>query len=356
MSKKATRIKSNSLASQVKHKSKKKVKDVIKEEPEYSANPNDYVSTGSTLLDLAISGGVIKGGGIRSGITVVAYGPSGGGKTALACEVAGNILRKGGEIKYRDGEGRLDPIFATNFGIDINDVDLKKTRTISTTFADINTWEPDTSRINGYIIDSLASLSTEMELESEDKMGMRRAKEFSTEFRKCTVPVGENNIILFCTNQIRENADAGKYQRKDINPGGKAIEFYASLILRFSSIKKIKKEFKFGKKVKKETIGMEAVIEVDKSSIWKPHKSAPIIIYFDYGIDDIRANLQYVKDYTGDSWYQIKDEKLSNSLDKAVEMVEEQGLEKKLKKQVIKIWEEYEEKTTIKRKDKIREL
>lgn len=348
---KTKRLKS-SLASQVKKKAKEKVE--VEKEPIYSINKSDYISTGSTLLDLAISGGIVKGGGIRGGITVVAYGPSGGGKTALACEVAGNIIRQGGELKYRDAEGRLDAEFAKNFGFEVNDIDLKKTRTISTTFADISTWKPATSNINGYIIDSLAALSTEMELESEDKMGMRRAKEFSTQFRKCTVPVGENNMILFCTNQIRENADAGKYQRKDINPGGKAIEFYASLILRFSGIKKIKKEFKFGKKLKKETIGMEATVEVDKSSIWKPHKTAPIIIYFDYGIDDIRANLQYVKDYTGDSWYQVKGTKLSNSLDKAVDIVEEENLERKLQKQVIKIWEEYEEKTTVKRKEKIR--
>lgn len=338
------------LSKQVKVKAKKSVKEQIKE-PEENRN---YISTGSTLLDLAISGEIIKGGGIRGGTTVVAYGPSGGGKTALACEVAGNIARQGGELKYRDSEGRLDAKFAKNFGFDVADVDLKKTRTVSTTFEDIPKWKPDNSKINGYIIDSLASLSTEMELEDGDKMGMRRPKEFSEWFRKCTVPVGDNNIILFCTNQIRENVDAGKYQRKDINPGGKAIEFYASLILRLSAIKKVKKEFKFGKKVKNETIGMEATIEIDKSSIGKPHRSAPIIIYFDYGIDDIRANLQYVKDYTGEAWYQIKDLKLSNSMDKAVGMVEEQGLERKLQKQVISIWEEYEATTTTQRKEKKR--
>lgn len=346
---KTTRIKTNSLADQVKRKAKS-----LPYKEHQSVGTKQVISTGSTLLDLAISGGIYPEGGIVPGIIVVAYGPSGGGKTALACEVGGNIIRQGGEIKYRDAEGRLDTIFAKNFGIDVDSIDLKRTRTISTTFADLLTWKPDTSVINGYIIDSLAALSTEMELESDDKMGMRRAKEFSTEFRKCTVPVSENNLIFFCTNQIRENADAGKYQRKDINPGGKAIEFYASLILRFSGIKKIKKEFKFGKKVKNETIGMEATIEIDKSSIWKPHKSAPIIIYFDYGIDDIRANLQYVKEYTGESTYKVKDIKLSNSLDEAVAKVEEEELEKKLKKQVISIWREYDAKTTIERKPKKR--
>lgn len=343
-----------SLSEQVKTKAKKDYKEKGKKKPEYEGDSTKVVSTGSTLLDLAISGGRVKGGGLISGILVVAYGPSGGGKTALACEIAGNIKNGGGEVEYRDAEGRVDKPYAKNFGLDIDEIGYERTRTIKTTFDPLMKWNPNPEYINGWIVDSLASLSTEMELESEDKMGMRRAKEFSTTFRQITVPIPEKNAIVFCTNQIRENADAGLYQRKDINPGGKAIEFYASLILRFSGIKLIKDEFTFGKKKKKEVIGMEATIEVDKSSIWKPHRKAPIIIYFDYGIDDIRANLQYVKDYTGNAWYQVKDKKLSNSMDKAIEMVEEQGLEKKLKKQVIAIWEEYEEKLTVKRKPKVR--
>lgn len=350
---KAKRIKKEkpkSLAEQIRAKTKT---EKVTEINEFDSDKK-VVSTGSLLLDLAISGGIYEAGGIPGGTTVVAYGPSGGGKTALACEIAGSIARQGGELKYRDSEGRLDSAFAKNFDLDVTKIDLKKTRTISTTFNDLHKWKPDPEKVNGFIIDSLASLSTEMELEDGDKMGMRRAKEFSEQFRKCTVPVGEQNIILFCTNQIREKADAQKYERKDINPGGKAIEFYASLILRFSEIKKIKKEFKFGKKDTKETIGMSATIEVDKSSIWKPHRTAPIIIYFDYGIDDVRANLQYVKDYTGESWYQVKDIKLSNSLDKAVSMVEEQNLEKKLRKQVITIWREYDAATTLQRKRKER--
>lgn len=349
---KIKRIKSQSLAKQVKAKVKSS-KSKEKEVKPIESN-RTFISTGSTLLDLAISGGIIKGGGLPGGTSVVAFGPSGGGKTALACEVAGSIVRQGGELKYRDSEGRLDAPFAKNFDLDVTKIDLKRTRTVKTTFADIHKWKPDTSKINGFVIDSLASLSTEMELDDGDKMGMRRAKEFSEEFRKCTVPVHEQNIILFCTNQIREKADAQKYERKDINPGGKAIEFYADLILRFSGIKKIKKEFKFGKKEQKEVIGMEATIEVDKSSIWKPHRTAPIIIYFDYGIDDVRANLQYVKDYTGESTYMVKDIKLNVSLDKSVAMVEEQNLEKKLKKQVISIWEEYDATTTLQRKRKER--
>jgi RecA/RadA recombinase len=346
---KVKRIKQLSLAEQVKAKSKS-----AKEKPEIIEKTKNVISTGSTLLDLAISGGIYYGGGIPGGTSVVAYGPSGGGKTALACEIAGSIIRQGGELKYRDSEGRLDAAFAKNFDLDVSKIDLKRTRTVKTTFNDIHKWKPDVDKINGFVIDSLASLSTEMELDDGDKMGMRRAKEFSEELRKCTVPVHEQNIILFCTNQIREKADAQKYERKDINPGGKAIEFYSDLILRFSGIKKIKKEFKFGKKDTKETIGMEALIEVDKSSIWKPHRTAPIIIYFDYGIDDVRANLQYVKDYTGESTYMVKDIKLGVSLDKAVAMVEEQNLEKKLKKQVIAIWQEYDAATTLKRKRKER--
>lgn len=355
--KKITRSKqkpTSSLAKQVKAKSKKDKKNKDKKVIEYDGDVSNVVSIGSTLVDLMISGTRVKGGGLPGKIMVVIYGPPGGGKTALACEFAGNILRAGGELNYKDAEARLDKPFAKKFGINIDDIEYDKPRTIETTFSPLFKWKPNPDNINGYIVDSLASLSTEMELEAEDKMGMRRAKEFSTWLRKCAVPITEQNTILFCTNQTREKADAGMYERKDVNPGGKAIEFYASLILRLSGIKNIKKEFKFGKKMKKEIIGMEATVEVVKSSIDKPFRKAPIIIYFDYGIDDIRANLQYVKEYTGNSIYQVKDIKLSNSIDTAIKMVEDQNLESKLKKQVTAIWEEYEAQTVMQRKPKVR--
>lgn len=322
----------------------------------YEGNTEIMISSGSTLLDLAISGGRKRGGGFPGGIMVVAYGPSGSGKTVLACEVAGAIQRQGGELNYKDSEARLDKKFSEIFDLDYENINYDKPNTIPEAFLPLYKWKVDPTKINGYVIDSLAALSTNLEMDDDsgDKMGMRRAKEFSEHLRKGARIVTNNNLLLFCTNQIREKADAQKFERKDINPGGKAIEFYASLILRFSSYSKIVKEVKVSGKPVKRVIGIEVDIEVVKSSIWKPHHVAPVIIYYDYGIDDIRANLQYIKDYSSNTMYTINGENLNVSLDKSVKMIEADGREAELREEVIDLWESIESKFAVDRKKKER--
>ncbi len=327
------------------------------EKSSYDGNIGTVISTGSTLLDLAISGGRVRGGGIPGGIMVVAYGPSGSGKTALACEVAGAIQRQGGDIKYRDTEARLDERFASVFGIDLDKVDLEQPNTVLEAFSGLRTWEMNTEIVNGYIVDSLAALSTDLEMDNEDgdKMGMRRAKEFSEQLRKSARIVKQTNTILFCTNQIRQNVDAAnKYARKDVNPGGKAIEFYSSLILRFASFKRIKKKVTVKGKQIERTVGISGELEVVKSSIWKPYRTAPVTIYFDYGIDDIRENLQFIKDFTKSTVYTLNGEPLSNKMDDAIALIEDNNKEQELKEQVIELWEEIERKFDFKRKAKTR--
>ncbi len=279
------------------------------------------------------------------------------GKTVLACEVAGYIQRGGGAIKYRDTEARLDKGFASIFGIDFDEVDLSHPNTVQEAFLDLHKWDVESDVINGYIIDSLAALSTDLEMDSDegDKMGMRRAKEFSENLRKSARLIKDRHMLLFCTNQIREDTDAiGMYVRRDKNPGGKAIEFYASLILRFSSFKKIRKIVRVGKRDVRRVVGIEGEIEVVKSSVCKPYRTAPIYIDFNYGIDDIRENLKFVKQYTGESVYFVNRHRLKNSLEESILMVEEQNLEQELKEQVIDLWEFIENKFVVERKEKVR--
>lgn len=309
------------------------------------------ISTGSTLLDLAISGGRIRGGGIPGGIFVEIFGPSGSGKTVLLCELAGDVRRKGGQIMFRDPEARLNKEFARLFGLNIDDgnVDYALPDTVPQVFEPIRSWDPSPAdKIHGIFADSLAALSTELELEDKDMYGTRRSKEFSTELRKSCRIVAKKGFLLVCSNQVRMDINAGPYGQKYRSPGGLGIGYYASLRLRFSSPQKIKH------KIKKETrvIGVSADVEVYKSSIWKPNGIAPVTILFDYGIDDIRQNLQFLKRVTDSTVYRIGDEKLSNSLDEAVVRVEESGLEKKLQDEVIDLWEEVEMKFRQNRKPK----
>jgi hypothetical protein len=103
---------------------------------------------------------------------------------------------------------------------------------------------------------------------------------------------------MVASNQVRENQDAGKYGVKYKSTGGFAIGFYASLRLRASNPEKIKIKEKIAGKEVTRVVGVRTEFEVFKSSIWKPYRTAPVTILFDYGIDDVRENLQFIKDFT----------------------------------------------------------
>ena len=159
----------------------------IPEEKEYEGDFSQVVSTGSTLLDLEISGRSIRGGGIPRGIMIEIFGPSGCGKTVLLCEIAGAVQRLSGDVLFKDPEARLVTSFARIFDLDTNKMGYTTPDTVTEVFKSIREWEPkNPTALNGVFTDSLAALSTDLEMEKEegDKMGMRRAKEFSEGFRQ----------------------------------------------------------------------------------------------------------------------------------------------------------------------------
>ncbi len=315
------------------------------------------VSTGSTLLDLAISGGRFKYGGMPTGILVEIFGPSGTGKTVLLCQIAGNIQKVNGQIMFHDPEARLNKQFARIFGFEPSDIEYTIPNTVPEVFSSVREWVPDEEREKGpYLIcaDSLAALSTDMELDKEegDKMGMRRAKEFSEELRKTCRIITQRDVLMVCSNQIRQNLDAGPYGARYISPGGEALGFYSSLRLRCRPPQKVKVKRKIRGKDHERVVGIKTDIEVFKSSVWKPHHEAEIYILYDYGIDDIRGNLRFLKTSTANTVYQVGDQKLGKSIDQAIRTVEEEGLEQELKDEVVEVWNEIESAFVEKRKPK----
>ena len=326
---------------------------------EYDGNFGTIISTGSTLLDLAISGGRVHGGGLPGGILIEAFGPSQSGKTVLLSEIAGAIQRQGGDIMFADPESRLNRQFALMFGLNVTEENYSIPNTVTEVFGAARKWKPvpaKRSAINGIFADSLAALSTDMEMDSDegDKMGMKRAKEFSEQLRRTCRMITENNYLMVCSNQVRENVGASEYQPKTSTPGGKAMGFYSSLRLQFTNPKKIKRKKSIAGKERERVIGVETTIEVFKSSIWKPYHSAPVTIIFDYGIDDIRQNLQFIKDYTKFTTYTLGGEKIGQSMEEAIAYIESENLEDTLKEEVITLWEDVESKFETVRKTKRR--
>ena len=162
-------------------------------------------------------------------------------------------------------------------------------------------------------------------------MGGRRGKEFSEGFRKSCRTIKKKNALMIASNQIRDNfATIGE---KFATTGGHAAGFYASVRLRLFKPEKVKsKEKTIGKKAVKKIIGTKVKVEVYKNSCDVAYRTATIYIMNGYGIDDIRANLQYIKDYTTNTTYKIGDINLDKDLEVAIQKVEQEGLEKKLKK------------------------
>jgi RecA/RadA recombinase len=281
------------------------------------------------------------------------FGPSSSGKTVLLSETAGAVQRQGGKIMFHDPEARLDTPFARLLGLDITKDNYFRPNTVPEIFEPIKKWDVKNNVINGIFADSLAALSTDQEMGDDgDPYGMRRAKEFSEGLRKTCRIIKDENYLMVCSNQIRDVIGATQYQAKTATPGGKAWTFYPSVRLTTNVIKKHKVDKKFGNKEISKIIGVRIEVHVYKNSVWEPYHTAPVTVIFDYGVDDIRENLQFIKDYSKHSVYTLGGEGLDKSLNEAIKIIEEDQLEEQLREEVIDLWEMIEREFKTERKPK----
>ena len=361
----------------------KNVNQEVETPEKYDGDISRIISTGSTLLDLEIMGKRVRGGGLPGGILVEIYGPNSGGKTVLMSEIAGGIQRQKGKVKFFDAEARLSKKFAEIFDFTVADCEFGVPNQVGDVFLPLMTWNPDGppcigeySRrkkkcrecedearcadfdlndrpIHGVFIDSFAQLCGELEKGDEeiDKRGSARAKEFSQWMRKLAPKITSNNWLIVGSNQVRDNQKAKTdFDPKYVTPGGNAVPHAASLRLEITPAAKLRSEKTInGKKVFYE-YGHCSKIKIIKNTVSGQKGSAEIQIKIDYGIDDITANLQYIKKFTPGVNYWTGD----NSLDDAVQNVEENNLELELKEAVIDLWEQIQEQFKIVRKPKRR--
>ena len=329
------------LSEQVEASANKKVERVLS----HDGNLDMITSTGSTLLDLEISGEHIRGGGIPAGILVEIFGKNSTGKTVVLCEIAGNVQRKNGEILFKDPEGRLNKQFSRRFGMNPDEANYSNPDTVPEVFKPIREWKPKNKDIvNGIFADSLAALSTDLETEKGDKMGMRRAKEFSQECRKTCRIITKNNYLMVCSNQLR--ATGNTFGPSEDATGGNAIPYYSSLRIKMQLKERLTRDIEFdtGKKDEKSkpvlnTIKTNYGIQVDafivKSNFSMAYGIAPLYILGQYGIDDVRANLVWHKQITKSSSYFAG----GRGLEEAIEIVEREEKVIELREAVINFWE-----------------
>ncbi len=314
------------------------------------------VSTGSTLLNLAISANRIHGGGVPPGIMVEISGLESTGKSAILAEICAATQARNpkGDVLFADPEGRFDAEYRRIYQVNLPIKNYHRPDTIPQMFALYDKWQPKAKGISVYGADSLAALTTELEMEKGDKMGMRRAKEFSEGLRVYCRKIAQDKRLFVCTNQVRE----GQWGRK--TTGGNAVRFYSSLRIELRRAKEWqivrKRKLIRGEKNKEleQQIGVMHIAEVIKSSVGPPFRKVPIFIEFGYGVDDVRGNLVWLKDMTQNTRFGWDKQTKAQNIDLAIQKVEDNRRIADLREEVIALWLEIDDLFAIDRVPKDR--
>ena len=265
----------------------------------------DFVSTGSTILDLAIANK--PNGGIAVGRITEINGLESSGKSLLGAHILAETQRRGGVAVYIDTETSVSTEFLKAIGVEVDSMLYLHLETVEDIFEAIEeivvkVRESDKDRLVTILVDSLAGATTKVELEADfDKDGWATAKAIiiSKAMRKITQMIGREKIALVFTNQLRQKLGV-MFGDPWTTSGGKALPFHASTRIRLKNIGQIKD-------AKKNTIGMKMRAQVIKNRLGPPMRHADFELYFETGIDDDGSWLHVMKDHKllkqGGAWY-----------------------------------------------------
>ena len=270
----------------------------------------DFISTGSSMLDLAISNK--PDGGIAVGRITEINGLESSGKSLLGAHILAETQKKGGVAVYIDTETSVSQEFMQVIGIDMNKMLYLHLETVEDIFEAIEeivtkVRESDKDRLVTILVDSLAAATTKVELEADfDKDGWATAKAIiiSKAMRKITQMIGRQKVALVFTNQLRQKLGV-MFGDPWTTSGGKALPFHASTRIRLKNMGQIKDT---GKNV----LGMKCRAQIVKNRLGPPLRHADYDMYFDRGIDNYGAWLTVLKEHklvkTGGAWYTLTDQ------------------------------------------------
>ena len=269
----------------------------------------DFVPSGSILLDEAL--GV---GGYPRGRVIEIYGPESSGKTTLALHAIAEAQKKGGIAAFIDAEHALDPVYAKNLGVNIDDLWVSQPDSGEQAL-DITESLVRSGAVDIIVIDSVAALTPQAEIEGDmgDAHVGLQARLMSQALRKLTGTLSKSKTILVFINQIRMKIGV-MFGNPETTTGGNALKFYASVRLEVRKIETIEKG-------EEEAVGNKVRVKVVKNKVAPPFRKVELELMFGKGISWagslLDAAVKYnVIDKKG-AWYTWGEEKVGQGRDNA---------------------------------------
>ena len=261
----------------------------------------DVVSSGCLSLDIAL--GV---GGYPKGRIIEIYGPESSGKTTFALHAIAEIQKAGGRAAFIDAEHALDPVYAKNLGVNINELLLSQPDTGEQAL-EICEALVRSEAINIVVIDSVAALVPQAEIEGEmgDSHVGLQARLMSQALRKLSGTINKTNTIAIFINQLREKVGV-MFGNPETTPGGRALKFYSTIRMDVRRSEQIKQ----GDSV----IGNKTTVKIVKNKVAPPFKTAVVEIMYGEGVSRVSEIIDLgveagIIDKSG-AWYSYNGEKL----------------------------------------------